>query len=143
MFEGLGIPDNVINEIFGQFNEMEANFEGRVFTATFSFPTIGYLPSGAPIRRDNAVIHGQHGGIFEPRPGGTFVNLAEAGSREALIPLNGEGIGILSSAMQQAGAQGGSAGGARTVINIGTVYGWDDFRRKVREAGVQNARLGV
>ena len=47
-------------------------------------------------------IHGQlnafDGGVFEPRPGGVHVNLAEAGLREAAVPLNpGEKIRVEKS----------------------------------------------
>jgi len=47
-------------------------------------------------------IHGQlnafNGGVFEPRPGGVHVNLAEAGLREAAVPLNpGEKIRVEKS----------------------------------------------
>ncbi len=47
-------------------------------------------------------IHGQlnafDGGVFEPRPGGVQVNLAEAGLREAAVPLNpGEKIRVEKS----------------------------------------------
>ena len=47
-------------------------------------------------------FHGQlnafDGGVFEPRPGGVHVNLAEAGLREAAVPLNpGEKIRVEKS----------------------------------------------
>jgi len=50
-------------------------------------------------------IHGQlnafDGGVFEPRPGGVHVNLAEAGFKEAAVPLNpGEKIRIENSEQQ-------------------------------------------
>jgi hypothetical protein len=102
MFEGLNIPDNVIDEIFGQFDALEADFEGRVFSATFSLPDFNATPDGTWVRVGNTVFS-QHGGIFAPRPGGTFTNIGEAGSPEAVIPLNSEGIGILAKALRQAG----------------------------------------
>ena len=39
-------------------------------------------------------------------------------------------------------AQSTRAGGSGTVVNIGNVYGWDDFVRKVNEAGVTINRYG-
>jgi hypothetical protein len=108
MFEGLGIPDNVIDEIFGQFDALEADFEGRVFSATFSLPDFNATPDGTWVRVGNTVFS-QHGGIFAPRPGGTFTNIAEAGSPEAVIPLNTEGIGILAKALRQAGGSTSSS----------------------------------
>jgi hypothetical protein len=49
--------------------------------------------------RTGGHFHGQlnafDGGVFEPRPGGVHVNLAEAGLREAAVPLNpGEKIRV-------------------------------------------------
>jgi hypothetical protein len=108
MFEGLGIPDNVIDEIFGQFDALEADFEGRVFSATFSLPDFNAQPDGTWVRVGNTVFS-QHGGIFAPRPGGTFTNIGEAGSPEAVIPLNTEGIGILAKALRQAGGSTSSS----------------------------------
>jgi hypothetical protein len=108
MLEDLEVPPEVIDHIFAQFDALEADFENRVFTATFSIPTFNVNQGGGVQRTGESVIRGAHGGIFEPRPGGTFVNLAEAGSREALIPLNGEGIKVLAEALRAAGGGGGS-----------------------------------
>jgi hypothetical protein len=108
MFEDLGIPPEIIDQIFADFDRIESDFENRLFTATFSIPTFNVNNGGGVQRTGEKVIRGAHGGIFEPRPGGTFVSLAEAGSREALIPLNGEGVKILSEALRQAGSGGGS-----------------------------------
>jgi len=52
--------------------------------------------------RTGGHFHGQlnafDGGVFEPRPGGVHVNLAEAGLREAAVPLNpGEKIRVEKS----------------------------------------------
>jgi hypothetical protein len=137
MFEGLGIPPNVIAEIFAQYDALEADWENRVLNTTFSLPDFHARSDGTWSRSGSSIIRSQHGGIFEPRPGGSFTNIAEAGSREAVIPLNGEGIRILSSAMQQAGG-GASAG---TTYNIFTLT-WGDYLQKANKAGIDIQRLG-
>jgi TP901 family phage tail tape measure protein len=143
MFEGLGIPKDVIDAIFAQFNEIESNFEGRVLSATISLPDFHGTSDGSWVRTGTRVFS-QHGGIFPATRGGWPVQVSEAGSPEAIIPLNSQGIGVLASALQQAGVgvQADMQSGARTVIHIGNVYGWDDFVRKVRQAGTDIQRLG-
>jgi len=145
MFEGLEIPDNVIDAIFAQFDALEADWEGRVFNTTFSLPDFRAQPNGTFTRVGNT-IYSQHGGIFNPRPGGRNVTLAEAGSREAVIPLNGEGVGILAAAMREASAlrmpsQPSNGAAAGPVYNIFTLT-WGDFVQQANKAGVDIQRLG-
>ncbi len=60
--------------------------------------------------------------VFIPHSGGDFL-------------LNTEVINALKSGQT-------SEGGSRTVINVGNVYGWEDFVEKVNQAGVDIRRFG-
>jgi hypothetical protein len=65
-----------------------------------------------------------HGGIAKARPGGRV--LAEAGSDEAMIPMNSEGIGILAAAMKEALGGGGQAINLIVPASRATpIDGWD------------------
>jgi len=66
------------------------------------------------------------GGIYRAPPG----------QREGLALLE-DGERVISARDSRAGMGGGPQ------ITIGNVYGWDDFVRKVRDAGVDIERLGL
>lgn len=63
----------------------------------------------------------QHGGVHRARRGrGNIVQVAEAGSDEAIIPLNSQGVGAIADAFSQAlgGGGMGGGGGPTFVINV-------------------------
>ena len=47
----------------------------------------------------SSVPHAAHGAIVKARPGGRILNIAEAGTDEAVLPLSGPGIGLLRQAL--------------------------------------------
>jgi hypothetical protein len=130
MLEGLDIPPDVIAEIFRQFDELERNFESRTFRAQVSFPTWDVSGSGVGVQTGTRVFR-QHGGPV--RAGMPYI-VGEAGP-EWFIPNQSGNV------LPNGRGPGGGAGGS-TIINVGTVYGWDDFVAKVRDAGVTIERYG-
>lgn len=63
------------------------------------------------------------GGIALARPGGVTANLAEAGSNEAIIPLNNQGAGFLGTALELALRNisgGGNQSGATSLTGLNT-----------------------
>lgn len=88
-------------------------------------------------------------------PGGAFKPFAAGGRPEPGVPaIVGEkgpelfipdtAGTILSNRESMRQLSGGSAvAGSNTVINVGNVYGWDDFVAKVNKAGVDIRRLGL
>lgn len=135
MFEGLGVPDHVIDEIFAQFDEMQSDFESRTFRATLSFPTVDFGDNGVAVRGENR-IYRQHGGPV--RAGDPYI-VGEAGP-ELFIPQR-SGMVVSNNQLTSAGTAVGS-GGTNNYNFYGDVYGDEGFMRKVREANVQNGRLG-
>lgn len=139
MLEGLGVPPEVINAIFAQFDALEADFEGRRFALNFSLPEFQYIRTGSnafqPRVTSKTSIKGQHGGIALARPGGVDMTVAEAGSNEAVIPLNSEGARFMESVM---GANGGGGGPTYNVFTLT----WGDFVRKAADAGIEIQRYG-
>jgi TP901 family phage tail tape measure protein len=107
MFEGLGIPPEVIAEIFATFDAIEANAEDRVLNMTIALPDIHAKPDGT-FAKVGTRVFSQHGGIFPATPGGWPVQISEAGSPEAIIPLNKAGIKVLAQALTAAGSGGSS-----------------------------------
>lgn len=87
----------------------------------------------------------QHGGIHKARPGGRLGIFGEAGSDEATIPLNSEGVAILAAAMAQAMATltppaatgNGHGGGPASIIHYyaGTQIGNERILRELQELG--------
>lgn len=79
------------------------------------------------------IPHLATGGIALSRPGGSIANLGEAGSNEAIIPLNGQGVSVMAATMEAAlrsissskGPQATSLAGLNTSPLIGqmTVVG--------------------
>ena len=65
------------------------------------------------------------GGIVPPSLGGTLARLGEAGQAEAVIPLD-----------SPEAARMGVGGGGGTVIYAENIYGWDNLRDLLAEAGV-------
>lgn len=64
--------------------------------------------------RPGDIIALQHGGVVQGRGGGTMAMIGEAGTDEAVIPLNSQGIGMLAAAMREAGM----GGGGTTVVQL-------------------------
>ena len=93
--------------------------------------------TGAPINPNTilgAEFGRQHGGPVTAR---TTYLVGESGP-ELFVPHSS---GQIISNQQLTG--GGGSGGTTTHIHIGTVYGWDDFVRKVNQANVDGRRLGI
>jgi hypothetical protein len=96
--------------------------------------------TGAPIN-PNTILGAefgtrQHGGPVMARQ--PYI-VGEAGP-ELFVPYTAGSV-ISNASLQNAGRAG--SGGTTTHIHIGTVYGYDDFIRKVNQANVDGRRLGI
>lgn len=117
--EGLAqaVKDVVNHSIIDKINNFSISFAG----VTLDIPKEFQIPQLAT------------GGIALSKPGGTLANLGEAGSNEAIIPLNGQGVSVLAATMEAAlrsispskGPQATSLAGLNTSPLIGqmTVVG--------------------
>ena len=86
-------------------------------------PNIALLPNLAKFPL--VPVNMAEGGIVPPSLGGTLARLGEAGQAEAVIPLDSPQAARL-----------GVGGGSGTVIYAENIYGWDNLRDLLAEAGV-------
>jgi hypothetical protein len=128
MLKGLGIPPNVVAEIFDQFDALQTDFEGRTFRATLSIPGFGFNDSGVAVRTSTQIFR-QHGG---PVTAGRPYVIGEAGP-ELFVPSQ-SGHVVANQNM------GGHAA-AGTTLNVFTLT-WGDFMQKANKAGIDIQRLG-
>ncbi len=134
-----GIPGRISRAVSGMWDGIKTAFKAAVnwLIGKWNNLSLGIgpltIPSWIPgiggrtidFRLNTPNIPYLHdGGIYRAPPGQTE-GLAMLEDGERVIPADG--------ARQGAGTQ----------ITIGNVYGWDDFVRKVREAGVDIQRLGL
>lgn len=134
MLEDLGIPPGVIDEIFGQFDDLQTNFESRTFRMQFLIPTID--GQDVAVKTGNR-IYRQHGG---PVRANQVAVVGEDGP-ELWIP-DRTGMVVSNNQMTATGIATGGGMSGPTYVFYGDVYGDEGFMRKVREANVQNGRLG-
>ena len=93
-------------------------------------PNIALLPNLAKFPL--VPVNMAEGGIVPPSLGGTLARLGEAGQAEAVIPLDSPQAARL-----------GVGGGSGTVIYAENIYGWDNLRDLLAEAGVDIQRGGA
>jgi hypothetical protein len=128
MLKGLGIPPNVIAEIFNQFDALQTDFEGRTFRATLSIPGFGFNDSGVAVRTGTQIFR-QHGG---PVTAGRPYVIGEAGP-ELFVPSQSGHV----VANQNMGGQAAAV----TTVNVFTLT-WGDYLQKANKAGIDIQRLG-
>ena len=122
-----------INRAIGKWNNLEANVGGFNFTAPNWVPGVGGQSWGwggfnlvtPDLPALPTIPSLAEGGIIPPSIGGTLARLGEAGQAEAVIPLDSPQAARL-----------GVGGGSGTVIYAENIYGWDNLRDLLAEAGV-------
>ena len=107
--KSLGVPEAVITKFATDRKRIEEIFRNMVLRIGVSAPTLyPTSPSSGGVGwKSESRNYYAHGGIAKARPGGKVI--AEAGSDEAMIPMNSEGIGILAAAMKEAIGGGGQS----------------------------------
>jgi methyl-accepting chemotaxis protein len=125
--KSLGVPQAVIDKFAADKKRIEEIFRNMVLRIGVSAPTLyPTSPSSGGVGwKSESRNYYAHGGIAKARPGGVDV-AAEAGSDEAMIPMNSEGIGILAAAMKEAIGGGGQAINLIVPASRSTaIDGWD------------------
>lgn len=119
-----GMWDGIKNAFRSAVNWVIDKWNNFSFSGGFNLPDI-FGGGRVQIGFDTPNIPRLHdGGVFN----------APAGRRE--------GLALLEDGETVTPARGSAGPGGGPTITIGNVYGWDDFVRKVREAGVDINRLG-
>lgn len=85
MFEGMGLPDSVVEAIIAKFAEMEAELEARAINMNIQLPDIGRSDSGW-VRTGTTRFVGHEGGVIPGLPG-QEVNL-RALRGETILPTH-------------------------------------------------------
>ena len=131
MFDGMGFDQQLIDEIMVGYEELRRQFQARalalripVSMPTFTGPITG--SDGSVVGWNTGARQSFHGGGVVQGQGEQLVRVMAG---ETVLPTHNPSF---NRQMEKA-ASG-------THITIGTVYGWDDFVRKVRDAGVEIQR---
>ena len=134
MFRDQGFDQDTINDIMAGYEELRRQFQSRALALhiPLSIPTI----TGPIFGSSGSVIGWKTGpSAFVAHSGGVVPGTGEVPAvlmgGETVLPTHDPNFNRQLDKM---------AGGTKTVINVGNVYGWDDFVRKVRDAGVEIQR---
>jgi len=149
-FSEMGLTDDQIETIVGSMSGMldrvGIEFATRNFDIQIGAPILTYQQTGgntiSPVQ--TGISQFAHGGIIQDSPGGRLGLFGEAGSDEAVIPLNDQGATFMAAVMAQAisklGDSNGGGGGGVTINFPNYVGSKAELARMIRDELAKTSR---